>query len=321
MEGDMTNDVVIDPFQAWDSKSAVRAKTRRKAVDGCSRDSVYFNPALVPVLRHAAVIERGTDFFRNVQIFHLFRYLEYTDFIELEIVNRSVHPIMRFRLSWPMPDTMVLGAYKVYVDEGYHAEMSVNMRAQIRRIISLPPQNQAFPRGLRRVVELIQSAPPIHTDLMYIFASVVSETLISDNLKQASDISVVAPVRELIEDHFNDECVHQNYFSCLFRTIWPTLDENLKIMVGCQLPRFIQAFLMGDPGVVREDLVSLGMSVGEAEEVVAQSYGDNKPSPDILRKAASTTLALFRQNGVFAIEPVAEAFMAEHLIDAPTARC
>jgi len=306
----------VDPFLAWDARSAVRTKSRRLAIDGCRDDSVYFNPALVPVLKHRTVIERGSEFTRNVQIFHLFRYLEYTDFIELEVVNPSIHPIMRYRLLPSLPEYMLLGAYRVYVDEGYHAEMSVNMRAQLRQLIDLPPQQPAFPQGLRQVVELIQSAPPQHSNLMYLLASVVSETLISDNLKQATDRSVVAPVRELIHDHFQDETVHHSYFSHLFRLLWPILDEELKLLGGSYLPRFIRAFLTGDPGVAREDLISLGLSAGEAEEVVAETYGDNRPAPETLRKAASATLALFRQNGVFTLKPVAEAFLAEQLIDA-----
>lgn len=314
----MAKDVIIDAFQDWDSKGAVRVKERRRAIDGCTKDSVYFNPNLIPVMRHPAVIERGAEFCRNVQIFHLFRYLEYTDFIEIEIVNRSVHPILRHRLPWSFSDTMLLGAYKVYVDEGYHAEMSVNMRTQIRNLIDLPPQEQAFPKGLRRVVELIESVPPEHTDLMYLMASVVSETLISNNLKQASDDSVVAPVRQLIHDHFLDESVHHNYFSCLFNQVWPVLDANQKILAGKYLPLFIQAFLMGDPGVTRNDLVSLGMPDELADQVVADSYGDNKPAPEVLRKAANATLALFRKNGVFDLEAAAGAFMAVQLIDHPS---
>jgi hypothetical protein len=138
--------------------------------------------------------------------------------------------------------------------------------------------------------------------------------LISATLAQIPrDAQVVSVVREVVNDHAEDEGRHHAYFASLLHALWPRLTPKQQGIIGPLLPEFIFAFLSPDYGALRYELASYGLKDATIERIFAEAYPPNL-TVQSTRLAAKATLRHFEQNGVFEEPHTREAFLASGLI-------
>lgn len=290
---------------AWDRMASVRARPRRTLAEEAGA-GLFFNPDLVPVLVHPAVREKGDEWRRRYLALHLVRYLEYTDTLELEIVNPALVALVRSGGELDLPRDFIVDGHKIYVDEGYHAHMSVDLRDQVATAAGLQVRPAAQP-GLRRLAGLVAEAGAGDRGMLRLLTAVCSETLISANLSQADDDRLLPAVRDVIRDHADDERTHHAYFSRLFRLIWPALDDAARARFGVRLPEILALLLEPNVEAAAIDLAELGLSPAAARQVAVEALRD-AGGPQAMRAAAAPTLALFRRVGLFDEPRVRDAF-------------
>ena len=77
----------VRKLRHWDTRSSVRVKPRRLLRDEEAMGRVYFSPELVPIAEHPLVRRFGPETVRQLQVRQLYRYLDFTTQLELEVVN------------------------------------------------------------------------------------------------------------------------------------------------------------------------------------------------------------------------------------------
>jgi hypothetical protein len=276
---------------------------------------LFFTPEFVPAAQHPLVRALGPEAARVLQVRHLYRYLDFTTRLELEVINNVARDIALDKAGLDLPDVMRADAFKLCTDESYHAYFSDDMRRQVSEATGIASQSTGTPPFLRRLRAIRRDLPRDQRRLSVILFAVVSETLISGILAQVpKDQRVVTAVRALIADHAEDEGRHSAFFSQFFAYLWPRLGGALQAALGPLLPQFILAFLETDARAVRRDLARLPLLPSEIDAVVAQSY----PAAEVLsnaRQAASVTLHLFAHHGLMDDPRIADSFREQGLAD------
>jgi hypothetical protein len=306
---------IVSKLGNWDAKATVRAQPRRMLCDEEAAGKLFFTPELVPAAQHPLVRALGPDAVRTLQVRHLYRYLDFTTRLELEVINNVARDIALDRAGPDLPDVMRADAFKLCTDESYHAYFSDDMRRQVSEATGITPQRTQTPPFLRRLRAITRALPRDQRRLSVALFAVVSETLISGILAQVpKDERVVTAVRALIADHAEDEGRHSAFFSQFFAYLWPRLGAELQAALGPLLPQFILAFLEPDSSAVRRDLTRLPLLPSEVETVVAQSY----PATEVLSnacQAATVTLHLFAHQGLMDDPRIADSFCKHGLKD------
>ena len=83
-----------------------------------------------------------------MQVQHLYRYLDFTTQLELEVINTVSKDIALGKLDVELPDVMRDDAFKLCTDEAHHAYFSDDIKRQVvaatgRR--ARPPRHPAVP--------------------------------------------------------------------------------------------------------------------------------------------------------------------------------
>ena len=295
-------------FVHWYERSAVRKSEQVRLLP--SVDKLFFSPELVPVSQHPLLVERGEETVRKFLVYHLLTYLHFTEHLEHDVINKVAAKLAKKQYALDVPQQAQLGAYKLYVDEGYHALFSADLQFQIRNLLGIELTLTGPPSFLTRLDEKRSSVSPESRWLVDVFFSIVSETLISKPLsKIPMDDRVVNAVRNLVADHAVDEAIHHAYFAGLLAFLWPQLGTREQCLIGSLLPDFIVSFLEPDRTALRANLVAVGLSLSDANAAIEDSYPSGNVLSDI-RSATGLTLRHFRNCGVFENKCVAEAFMA-----------
>ena len=306
---------IVSKLTHWDTRASVRVKPHRVLRDEEAAGKLFFTPELVPVAQHPLVRRLGPEAVRALQVQHLYRYLDFTTKLELEVVNDVARDIALGKAALAVPDVMRADAFKLCTDEAHHAYFSDDMIRQVAAATGIAPLPCGTPPFLRRLRAIQRNLTPDRKRLSVCLFAVVSETLISGILAQVpKDERVVTSVRELVADHAEDEGRHSAYFSQFFGYLWPRLGRDLRRGLGPLLPEFILAFLQPDYGAIRRSLAGLSLEPEEADAVVAEAYPSNEVVANA-REAATVTLRLFEHNGVMDAPRIADAFRARGLYD------
>jgi hypothetical protein len=273
-----------------------------------------FPEAFVPVARHPLVLERDGGLQRAIRSRQLYRYMHFTAKLEHLVVNRTVLSIAHENSGFAIPDRMVLDAYRIYVDEGYHALIA----ADLARHVATRAGSNAWARRpyfLLRLDEILAEAGPELAPLLEILFVVVSETLISGTLAQAASASGLSEsVRAALGDHARDERRHQVYFSEFLRVIWPQLDASAQRDAGLRLPALIDAFLRPDFADASEELRDHGFSDADVEQIIEESYPKASVA-EARRQFSCQTVRSFTEVGALADPHIREQFEAAGLLD------
>src|SRR6266446_10084297 len=105
----------------WDTKASVRVKPRRMLRDEEAMGKVFFTPELVPIAQHPLIQALGPWAVRDAQVQQLYRYLDFTTQLELEVVNTVSKEIALGKVGFDLPDVMREDAFKLCTDEAHHA--------------------------------------------------------------------------------------------------------------------------------------------------------------------------------------------------------
>jgi hypothetical protein len=300
----------------WDTTAAVRVKPRRLVLqDEEALGKVYFSPELVSVSQHPLVRQLGPEAVRDMQVQHLYRYLDFTAQLELEVINQVAREIALGKLDVEVPDEMREDAFKLCTDEAHHAYLSDDIRRQVIAATGIFPDAHGTPRFLRSLRAIQRGLPSELSVLGELLFTVVSETLISSILAQIpKDERVVTAVRDIVADHAEDEGRHSAFFSQFFSYLWPQLSGDNRAVLGPLLPRFIRAFLEPDVDSVGRSLARYPLKPDQVRSVLEECYPAGSVARD-MRQAARVTLRLFQHNGVLDDPRIADAFRACNLAD------
>ncbi len=300
-------------FREWHRKSSVRTKPQRSHSFGSSGKPLYFAPELVPVCSHALIQDAKATEDLLVQV--LYAYLSFTGRLELEIVNATLCRIIQGEFDDLLPESMVEDAYKILCDETYHAQQSDELARQLRRHTGIAPISGYTPRFIALYRRIPEEFPEDHKQLCRIMMTVVSETLVSGTLRRVQrNPQVHDAVRHVINDHALDESRHQAYFASLLGYLWKALTTAEKKMLGCQIPRFIAAFVAPDHAAINHILCAMGFDPAEAARGVSDSYPADEAARGV-RASALGTLQAANRAGVLEMPEVADAFIKAGLLD------
>ena len=300
-------------FKSWHSRAAVRVKPRRQIGHEEPREHVYFPPELVPVAQHALVEELGVDTVDRVLIQQLHTYLEFTSELEHGAVNPVAAMISRRRSGFDLPETMIEDAYKIYTDEAWHAQFSDDLQRQVAVKTGVGPSIFEEPNFFRKLKGFQVDLGPDEQRLVMIFFTIVSETLISAILDDIpEDPRVVMAVRELVEDHAQDEGRHHAYFSRLLEFTWPRLNKTHRALIGPLLPEMILAFLEPDFVAIAGNLRACGLTAEQIDQVMTESYPPATVTAGI-RTGSRAVIRHFERVGVVDDPRTAEALEASRL--------
>jgi hypothetical protein len=301
-------------FENWDQVASVRAKPRRLLAEEEANGKLFFPPELVPTSKHRLILDQGEQAIKKMLVRRLYQYLDFTTILEHGVVNRVTQQIAQGRLGISLPEQMEFDAYKIYCDEGYHALFSVDLKRQVALVTHIAPGPIGTPRFLQRLEYLKASMPPELHDMVEVFFTIVSETLISAILsKIPKDTRIVSAVREMVADHAEDEGRHHAYFSKLLEFLWPQLDSYQQTMIGPLLPKFILGFLEPDYDAIKQGLAEYRLRPAEIDSVMYEVYSATKVVSEV-KESARATLRLFERNSLLVDGPTLEAFQRSGLI-------
>ncbi|NDI33445.1 diiron oxygenase [Chengkuizengella sediminis] len=303
------------PFSTWDEVASVRTKpSRTYSQTQQEKSQFFFSPELVPITQHPLVQERGEKIQKIITVYQLYAHLDFTENLEHEAVNYVSFKLGRNTLGLDMPYEMIEDAWKLYVDEAYHFKFSAQLINQVELATGIERPLMEKPRFLRLLHQLASDVPPEKKDLVYLFFSIVSETLITGTLNVVPrDERIVPTVREVIGDHAEDEARHHVYFAKVLHQAWIQLSEADQRLIGTMLPKFIYGFLEHDLTLVRCWLKLLDFPKKLIERIIEESYPRDQIILDV-RSGSKMTLKHFKRNGLFDEPYTREAFQKHHLI-------
>lgn len=293
-------------LEGWHERATVRSQPRRMLEPAPGQ--LYFPPEMIPAAVHPLVAERGPAAVEGLLARQLVHHLDFTDELEHHVVNQVAHALGRDAYGFGLSDEMRHDAYKIYVDEAYHALFSADLRFQVCRATGLDSRAPGESAFLTRLADIRDRVPSRYRDLVTVFFAIVTETIISRILAGIpGDERVVPAVREVIGDHAQDEAIHHGYFRDLLRTVWPGLPAEARLVIGPVIPELILCFLEPDLELTAEWLADLGLSPYERAQVIAESYA--APTQlDTVRFAAAATLRYVAEVGALDDGPTAAAF-------------
>jgi ubiquinone biosynthesis protein len=294
-------------FGKWDELAYIRKKSRRATP--FDRDLYFYPQGLATLFAHPQVAKSPEHIRRELLVLHLYNFLEFTVRLELGPVN-EVNKLLCDEefLPW-LPSQMRDDAFKIYIDEGAHAEMCHRLMGAVEESTKVE-RLRLTPAFLRTLDDLVSSEEPEYRPLVKLFFVIISETLITGSLvKLPKDESVQRAVRDLANDHATDEGRHHAYFRKVFEYVWPRLSREMKRKVGILLPDMILAFLQPDKSALTRMLESFPEEFPRPAQIVEEVVNYNSTRNGILT-SASPTLKMFRENRVFD-DPVIDRAFAE----------
>ncbi len=298
-------------FVKWDELSCIRKKPRQTTP--FDRNLYFYPEGLATLFAHPKVAQSPEQIRRKLLVLHLYNYLEFTVSLELGPVNEINKLLCQEEfLPW-LPSQMRDDAFKIYVDEGGHAEMSHRLMRAVQESTKVERLRltQAF---LRILDDLVSSEEPEYRPLIKLFFVIISETLITGSLvKLPKDESVQRAVRDLANDHATDEGRHHAYFRKVFEYVWPRLSREMKRKIGILLPDMILAFLQPDKSALTRMLEAFPEEFPKPAQIVEEVV-DYKSTHEAIVTSASPTLKMFKENHVFDDPAIDNAFMALRLV-------
>ncbi|MEL7036007.1 MAG: diiron oxygenase [Cyanobacteria bacterium J06592_8] len=295
------------PFDKWDEVSWIRSQPMKTGpIKG-----LPFPPHLIPLASHPKIAE-NSEHWLQVLAYKLLGYLRFTTLLELNYVNPITAAIAAGRAPFKVTNEQRSDALRVYCDEGGHALFSEELAMKVEETFELHHSMLGRPRmeiDLEKILENNKSQ--ISPELIKLFFVAISETLISKSLHQIPHDPQVDPlVRAVVADHADDEARHNLYYRRLFPIIWDSLPCYDKEEMGKILPSLVCAFLGPDKEFDYRVLRQIGFKQNEAYEILEEVYIESEVCKSV-KKAATSTLKMFEDAGVFNIAAVKNTF-ADH---------
>lgn len=298
--------IYLSRFKEWDSASWVRSG-KHHTVSPFDPGLKFYSESLSPLFTSDAVRSAPREVQDALLTLHLYNYLEFTVWLELGPVNEVCEMIRRPSfLPW-LPAAMKDDAFKIYVDEGGHAEMSHALKVATEEFTKVESL-KLRPAFLLALDNMIHKEEDEFEWLIKLFFVIVSETLITGTLvKLPKDETVQVAVRELAADHATDEGRHHAYFRQVCEYVWPRLPREIKVRVGVLLPEMILAFLKPDTFALGNMLQKYPSTFKVPSQIVSETTSNDATLRGIA-ESAGPTLRMLKENAVFEDGEIREAF-------------
>jgi uncharacterized protein (UPF0147 family) len=248
---------------------------------------------MYPVVLHPLVAAKGESIVKGLLLQRLYDYLDFTTELESIAVIPVATKISRGRSGLILPERMKSDAYKIVTDEAWHAQFSHDFACQIAaetNIPRLPAEGNAPPAFLPRLHEVREHLPREVRGVESLLFTIVSETLISGILSDIPrDDRLPRSVREVVRDHAEDEGRHHVYFRSMLKHLWPALTPYERAAVGPIVPAVIYAFLEPDYLRTARHLRSIGLTIKEIDQIIAESWPPHEVRRTIAKAASQLT--------------------------------
>jgi hypothetical protein len=288
-------------FKEWPTKAWVKKPEKE-----------YYPAALFPAADHPLVLARGPEVRHALLAKRLYGYAGYTALLEWDLVNPVTLLIATGRLPVEFPAAMRRDADLILIDETAHAAESNKLIAKVELLTGVSP-TPFTPEPLEKYARLIDAQTPELRGLCQLACGIVSETLISSTLSGIpNDPTTQGMVQEYAREHGRDEARHHAFFAAVLRQAWSQLTASQKEAVGLVAPRFMTAFLHPDVPLITTDLLSLGFTVEQTAQIVAEKV----TTPEMLagiRGSVQKSIGYFADAGALELPGVREAFEDEGL--------
>lgn len=295
-------------FQEWYNRASVRSKPRRLCGE-IAPTTHFFPMECAPVASHPVLCNLGPAITEECLVQHLFSYLRFTDGLEHEVVNQTTRRIATNGSGFELPAEARFDAYKIYCDEAYHSLFSADLMLQIANLTGFNYQSFRRHPALEYFHSTVERVATKDRAWFELFFVIVSETLISGTLaKIPQSVNVVPAVRSLVADHAEDEGRHHCFFAQICEVAWAQLSDDLRYMIGIELPEFILTFLTPDFPAI-ETFLAKYVDAKQVVEILEECYPRSSLIASV-QTAARATLAVFEQAGIFSRPDVADAFEA-----------
>jgi hypothetical protein len=305
---------ITKALRSWYDRAGVRVDPRRLMREENREGLHYWPPALAGFMEHPLVAQQGAAAREELLVRQLYQYLQFTANYELRVINRATELIANGRTGLDLPVPVRMDAYKIYVDEGYHAMYSFDVIAQVEQASGIEHRPFDFDTTLRYLHEAQENAPARLRTTAGLLVVIVFETLITATLTQIPRSGdVISLVREVVSDHAHDEGCHHAYFSKFFGYLWGQLSPKDRSIVGPLLAEFIVRPLEPQLDTLRDSLQVAGLSREACEEVLEDSFPAGR-TRDTIRATAKSTLRMFGNHGLYDDPGTREAFAARGLL-------
>ncbi|MEV4915850.1 diiron oxygenase [Streptomyces tirandamycinicus] len=312
--GSDTASLYESKFKNWDKRASVRVKPER-ILETKLPGQIYFPPELVPALSHPLVTCQPNSVRDRILVQRLYHYLHFTTELEEVAVMPVTMSISRGKSGLHLPVAMRQDALKITTDEAWHAQFSFDLARQVEETTGVGECLPDEPAFLERLSRVEASLDHDLRGMGRLAFSIVSETLISAILADLPrDNRLPDAVRELVQDHAEDEGKHHAYFRSLLEYFWGALTVSERERIGIWIPELISAFLEPDYRAVSYTLLDSGFALEEVEQVLAESYPAEVVRADVAKAARSTT-RYFTEIGALESTAVCEAFTDAGLIN------
>jgi hypothetical protein len=305
---------ITKALRSWYDRAGVRVDPRRLMREEHRDGLEYWPAALARFVEHPLVAGRGPAVRDELLVRQLYQYLQFTANYELRVINRSTELIANGRSGLDLPAPVRLDAYKIYVDEGYHALYSFDVIAQVEQASRIKHRPFDFDATLRHLHDAQDALPRGLRTTAALLVVIVFETLITATLTQIPRSGeVISLVREVVRDHAQDEGCHHAYFSKFFGYLWGQLTPRDRRRLGPLLAEFVVRPLQPQLDPLRDALAVAGLPRDEAEAVLADSFPADETAGAI-RSTARSTLRLFGRHGLYDDPGTRAAFEARGLL-------
>lgn len=304
-------------FDSWYEKAGVRATPRRTTPEDQDILKNFFPKHIVPHLNHPLVEAQEAPVRRYVEAQHLYQWLNFTAEFEVSVVLRSTQRIADNKSGLELSRRIRMDAFKICVDENYHALYSMDAVDQIERRSGIKSLDYDFAPFLTRL-DSVADAHPQHRLLVQLLQVVVFETLITSLLNDVpKDPSVITLVRDIVRDHAIDEGRHHAYFAEFFKHLWGQLGAGERRLVAHLLPQIIVESLQPATRSARAALAQAGLSESTVSAIIEESYNRDAVMAGIVY-ASARTVSLFEECGVLDVPGAREAFASVGFLQEPS---
>lgn len=298
----------------WYEVAGVRSDPRRVLSDERREGAFYWPPHLAPLFSHGAVVARGPQSGEEILVRHLYQYLDFTANYELRVINQASELLANGRSGLYLPAPVRQDAYKIYVDEGYHALYSRDLIFQVAAASGIEHQPYDFDGFMEFMPRAQQQVPPELRLVVIFVIVVVFETLVTATLTQIpKQRNVISTVRELVTDHAQDEARHSVFYSELFGYLWGQLSPKQRRIIGPLLPEFIVRPLQPPREALRQWLVNIGIDGCDTDDIIDEAYPMAETEAGMARTARAT-VRLFGKHGLYDDPRTRETFDAYGLL-------
>lgn len=303
----------------WDKFSSVRNSDKSYDL-GLENDITNSNlnwhlPSYSKILEHKDLQSLTDEQKRFVMGTQLLEFVEKTTIFEVDHVNKVANNIALGKYNFKIPEILKLDAFKIYTDEGFHAHFSKKMSDEIKSYYKISDDITPYLKNFFVKLNNIGSRFGLKNIYLSELAStIVSETLIVQDISNEMKGIVYEPIKEMFRDHMMDEAYHANYFSTLFKIIWPQLSNEEKEIMGSNLCESLA--LLSEPRVdiFYYSLSKLGFDRNKISKYVDEIYNDKYTQIQNIKKRSSSLLKLLDNCKVFDIRPVKEKFVENNLL-------